>query len=100
MSNIILDAFYSLGRKINKASGEMTNETEQGVVSEKLPELKLDMENKELAELTSNWENSWNKSEVKSMWITTSLSASSASCHSSFCVQEDFLYPSSFSQTL
>jgi len=68
----ILDAFYSLGRKINKASGETTNETEQGVVSEKLPELKLDMDNKDLAELTSNWESIWNKSEVKAKWLTQS----------------------------
>ena len=70
--NVILDAFYSLGRKINKASGETTNETEQGVVSEKLPELKLDMENSALADLTQSWESIWNKSDVKAKWITQS----------------------------
>lgn len=70
--NVILDAFYSLGRKINKASGEVTNETEQGVVSEKLPELKLDMENSALADLTQSWESIWNKSEVKAKWLTQS----------------------------
>lgn len=70
--NVILDAFYSLGRKINKAGGENTNETEQGVVSEKLPELKLEMSNSDLIKLTTQWESIWNKSEVKSKWITQS----------------------------
>ncbi len=70
--NSILDAFYSLGRKINKATGQSTNETEQGIVSEKLPELKLEMSNEDLVKLTSQWEGIWNKSEVKSKWLTQS----------------------------
>lgn len=72
MSNIILDAFYSLGRKINKAGGQTSNETDQGVVSEKLPELTLDMKNEDLVKLTSDWEGIWNKSDVKAKWITQS----------------------------
>jgi len=39
MSNNILDAYYSLGRKINKVGGENTDDTKEGVVSDKLPEL-------------------------------------------------------------
>lgn len=67
----ILDAFYSLGRKINKSGGEdNTMDTEQGVVSEKLPELKLDMKNEDLAKLTMEWEKMWDKSDIKSKWMT------------------------------
>ncbi len=69
---MVLDAFYSLGRKINKAGGQSNNETEQGVVSEKLPELTLDMENEELALLTTQWESIWNKSDVKAKWLVQS----------------------------
>ena len=66
--NQILDAFISLGKNINKMSGKGNTENEQGVVSEKFPELKLDMENDALVKLTKKWEDSWSKSEVKSEW--------------------------------
>jgi hypothetical protein len=68
MSNAIIDAFYSLGNKLNKRSGAVSTETQEGVVSEKLPELKLDMENKDIIELTEKWEKSWNGSETKTKW--------------------------------
>ncbi len=69
MSNIVLDAFYSLSRKINKVTGDETSsETETGVVSEKFPELKLDMENADLLKLTEKWEDTWKTSSVKSDW--------------------------------
>lgn len=66
--NQIIDAFISLGKNINKSSGKTNNETEQGVVSEKYPELRLDMDNDDLIKLTTKWEKSWNTSEVKSEW--------------------------------
>lgn len=67
----ILDAFYSLGRNINKARGQQSStETEEGVISEKLPELKLDMDNEELAKLTAKWKMSWDDSDTKREWIS------------------------------
>lgn len=68
----ILNAFFSLGKNINKAGGRVNNETEQGVVSEKLPELKLDMPNEDLVKLTTNWQKLWDQSEVKSKWLQQS----------------------------
>jgi len=53
--NQIIDAFISLGKNINKMGGKGTPENEQGVVSEKFPELTLEMENKDLIKLTSKW---------------------------------------------
>ena len=64
----ILDAFISLGENINKVGGKQTQDTEQGVVSEKFPELTLNMENSELIRLTTKWEGVWNKSDVKQVW--------------------------------
>jgi len=68
MSNAILEAFYSLGNKLNKRSGSVSSDTQEGVISEKLPELKLDMEDKDIIELTEKWEKSWNGSEAKTKW--------------------------------
>jgi len=70
--NIMLDAFYSLGQKINKRGGQDNIDTEQGVVSEKLPELKLEMSNEDLSKLTTAWQSIWDKSEVKATWMTRS----------------------------
>lgn len=64
----ILDAFASLGKNINKIGGKQTLDTEQGIVSEKFPELKLEMVNKDLLDLTRKWESVWNKSDVKQTW--------------------------------
>ena len=64
----ILDAFASLGKSVNKISGKQTLDTEQGIVSEKFPELELKMENKDLLKLTQKWESIWNKSDVKQTW--------------------------------
>ena len=64
----ILDAFASLGKNINKIGGKQTLDTEQGIVSEKFPELKLEMENKDLLKLTGKWEGVWNKSDIKQTW--------------------------------
>ena len=70
MSNLILDAFASLGRKINKVAGQQAElETQEGVVSEKFPELTLDLDNDSISKLTSKWEKSWIESEVYTKWI-------------------------------
>ena len=66
----ILDAFYSLGKNLNKARGKSAEvETEQGVVSEKFPELKLDTDNIELLKLTSKWQKTWIESDVYKKWL-------------------------------
>lgn len=62
----ILDAFFSLGSKINKVGGRgETQETAEGIVSEKFPELKIDTENSEITKLTDKWQRKWDDSEVK-----------------------------------
>lgn len=64
----ILDAFVSLGKNINKLGGKPADENEQGVVSEKFPELTLDIENDVLSKMTMKWKDKWETSEVKSVW--------------------------------
>ena len=64
-----LDAFHSLSEDRNKIQGDRNNETEDGVSSEKLPELKLEMSNKDLIKLTNKWEALWDDSEVKQKWL-------------------------------
>lgn len=62
-----LDAYTSLGDDINKFKHDR-EEAMQGVVSEKLPELKLEMPNEDIISLTTKWEKSWLESTVKSEW--------------------------------
>lgn len=69
MSNAILDAFRSLGSKINKANGTVSSETQEGVVSEKLPELQLEMEDSKIIELTEKWTKAWEQSDAKQKWM-------------------------------
>jgi len=68
MSNSILDGFYSLGQNINKRFGKNSTDTEEGIISEKFPELKLDMSNDELIKLFNKREKTWNESNVKAEW--------------------------------
>jgi hypothetical protein len=64
--NVVLDAFYSLGRDLNKTKGGQGGDsTQQGIVSEKMPELTLDMPDDEIIKLTTKWESRWLQSEVK-----------------------------------
>lgn len=63
--NVVLDAFYSLGRDLNKMKGSRSVDTQQGIVSEKMPELALDMSDEEIVRLTKKWEDLWLQSEVK-----------------------------------
>lgn len=64
----ILDAFYSLGANINKQKGE-GNEASEGLVSEKLPELSLNMDNDEIIKLTRIWKSEWDNSPNKAKWL-------------------------------
>ena len=66
----ILDSFYSLGKKINKFSGKSEGiETDEGVISDKFPELSLEMKNEDLSKLTQLWKKNWEESAVYSEWI-------------------------------
>ena len=66
----LLDAFTSLGRNINKALGRSgEQENEQGVVSEKFPELTLTMNDKDIIDIFKKREATWLTSNVYSEWI-------------------------------
>ena len=68
MTNPILDAYYSLARRVNKKAGQTNDEIEEGIVSEKMPELKLEMSNEDLASLTAKWNKKWTDSDIKAEW--------------------------------
>ncbi len=61
-------AFISLGADVNKRKGEITPDTKEGIVSEKLPELTLEMSDEKIIKLAQKWEKSWNESSVKKLW--------------------------------
>src|SRR3990167_6583771 len=63
-----LKALATLSADINKQKGEMTPETKEGVISDKLPELNLDMKDEDILKLTAKWEKAWKESPVKSAW--------------------------------
>ena len=66
----ILDSFYSLGRNLNKVRGKNPEvETEEGVISDKLQELELDMKNEDLLILTTKWKKTWIESDVYGEWV-------------------------------
>lgn len=64
----LLDAFYSLGSRINKRTGEETEENAEGIVGPRLPELELTLDENELVKLADAWEKVWNDSDVKTKW--------------------------------
>lgn len=65
MANIFTAGYETLGQAINKIRGKGGGqESDQGVVSEKFPELTLDMDNDALIKLTEKWNKSWTDSEV------------------------------------
>lgn len=72
MGNLLTEAFYSLGRNLNKMGGRANEETEQGIVGEKFPELTLKMSNEDLGKLFAKWEKSWNESDVRSDFLKKS----------------------------
>ncbi len=60
----LLEGFFSLGQDINKGKKEVPEQA-QGIVSDLIPELKLNMEDKDLLELKTQWEKKWNDSKLK-----------------------------------
>lgn len=70
MPKLDLQGFFSLGADINKKKDQDQLETQEGVVSDKLPELKLNMSDENILKLTQKWEKAWNTSAKKTKWIT------------------------------
>lgn len=66
--SFLVDAFYSLGRNINKRSGDASQEIAEGVIGSRLPELTPDLSPEEMVLLSDAWERDWNDSDVKSKW--------------------------------
>jgi len=64
-----IDAFNSLGADINKQKGQEPEETDIGVVSDKLPELELKMKNEDIVKLANKWEAAWSNSPKRSKWL-------------------------------
>ena len=58
----------SLSADVNKAKGAMGEETVEGIVSQKLPELVLEMKDEEIVKLTEKWQRDWNTSGKKTEW--------------------------------
>ncbi len=65
-----LAGYQALGADVNKQKGASTPDTAEGIVSEKLSELTLDMEDSEIVKLTDKWEKIWNESTAKAEWET------------------------------
>jgi len=64
----ILQAYYSLGKKVNKLTGRDSSENEEGIVSDKIPELELTTDNQEIVKITTKWNKKWTDSEVYGRW--------------------------------
>ncbi len=67
-TNTLTAGYESLGADINKTKGSSSNETMQGVSSDKLPELSLEMKDEEIVKLTEKWERKWTTSAAKAEW--------------------------------
>ncbi|TSA57316.1 hypothetical protein D4R42_01845 [bacterium] len=70
MSSIDIEAYKQLGYDINKSKKGDLEETKEGVVSEKLPELDLKMSNEKIIKLTTKWQKTWEDDDKKSKWET------------------------------
>jgi hypothetical protein len=71
MKNTDIRAGYaSLGDDINKRpmGSQEDQETQEGIMSEKLPELALEMDDEKILKLTKKWKEKWKNSDVKSEW--------------------------------
>ncbi|MFA7257645.1 MAG: hypothetical protein WC047_08740 [Kiritimatiellales bacterium] len=64
----IIKGAQTLGLDINKQKMGETQETTQGVVSEKYPELNLEMSDEDILKLTTKWEKDWKDSPKKTDW--------------------------------
>ncbi len=64
-----LEAYASLGDDRNKPKNrDVSEDTQQGIVSEKVSELTLDMEDKDILILVEKWEKAWKDSPKKQEW--------------------------------
>lgn len=68
MTTDLTVGYDTLGADINKAHGQNTLEKKEGIVSAKLPELTLEMEDEEIVKLTEKWEKSWQDSTARAEW--------------------------------
>lgn len=64
-----LQGYISLGADVNKQKGDILDETQEGIVSEKLPELALSMKDDDIIKLTDKWEKEWLDSEKRNEWL-------------------------------
>jgi hypothetical protein len=65
----IFDGFFTLGRNINKFKGTDKLDTQEGAVSDFLPELTLDMKPEDLKDLAKDWKKEWDNSPIKTEWL-------------------------------
>jgi hypothetical protein len=63
--DILTKAYTSLGSSVNKLVNKDASETEEGIISEKMPELVLETTNESILEITEKWEKKWKESAVK-----------------------------------
>lgn len=64
-----MSGYISLGLDVNKQKGDVLLETQEGIVSEKLPELTLSMSDEKMVELTDKWEGAWDSSPKRTKWL-------------------------------
>lgn len=67
--NLIVDAYNSLSADINKLPGRSTRDNLIGAVSERLPELSVDMGNADILSTLKKFEKNWVESGVYAEWI-------------------------------
>ena len=68
MTDQTLQGYESLSADINKRPTDGTQETKEGIVSQKLPELTLDMKDEDIIKLITKWEADWRDSAAKGEW--------------------------------
>ena len=61
--------YETLSADLNKPVSKMPEEAREGVVADKLPELKLEMSDEDIIKLTEKWEKAWLDSEPRASWI-------------------------------
>src|SRR5690606_2467337 len=59
--------FLTGGRNPNRKDAE-NEDSVQGIVNDKMPELTIDLKNEELIKLTRKWEREWTNSDVYQNW--------------------------------
>lgn len=63
--NPLTAGYESLGADINKMPGSDELETKQGIVSQKIPELTLDLDDEDISKITQKWFKEWEESDIK-----------------------------------